>query len=106
MDGFGIVLFIDYKNRPFFGPIWTKLGQIHSNLFEFQNFELQRPNLSVEFGRIWILRTNLVKFDLFKAKFDLFKIQFQFFKAKIGFKWTSIWSKNDVSILKHAIFLS
>jgi len=37
MDGFGIVslFYLLTKIRPFFGPIWTKLGQIHSNLFEF-----------------------------------------------------------------------
>jgi len=44
-----------------------KVGRIHSN------FELQITNSIVELGRIRILWTFWIKFDLFKTKFDLLK---------------------------------
>jgi len=35
--------------------VLTKLGRIHSNLFEFQNSEFLTKNLNVKFGRIRFL---------------------------------------------------
>ena len=50
----------------------SKLGRIHSNSFEFWNFEFQPSNSIAEFGRIWLPSTNSIKFDHQNWKFVFF----------------------------------
>ena len=90
---------------PWTSGVIIKLGRIWSNSFEFRNFELQNSNSIVEFGRIWLSCTNLIKFDLTVAKFDQIRSFWGLFWVKKGTfsgQKMPFWSNRD--ILKDFLF--
>jgi len=81
--------------------VWCKLGRICSNSFEFWFFEFHSSNLNVDFGQIWLLWPNSIKFDLkfariwtdstnldqLLSKNKSFLCLYSCFEQKITFSW-------------------